>query len=77
MKKPSVPKCFGGSQKIFLGCSTSSLAVFYVEQVALNRHVRRHFRLLFLCALRGEMSRRKKFAQWIYMDGYRAKVLGW
>ena len=39
MKKPSVPKCFGGSQKIFLGCSTSSLAVFYVEQVALNRHV--------------------------------------
>ncbi|MDQ1411064.1 MAG: hypothetical protein QOJ41_2799 [Acidobacteriaceae bacterium] len=45
MKKPSVPKCFGGSQKIFLGCSTSSLAVFYVEQVALNRHVRRHFRL--------------------------------
>jgi hypothetical protein len=42
MKKPSVPKCFGGSQKIFLGCSTSSLAVFYVEQVALNRHVRRN-----------------------------------
>ena len=36
MKKPSVPKCFGGSQKIFLGCSTSSLAVFYVEQVALK-----------------------------------------
>jgi hypothetical protein len=59
MKKPSVPKCLGGSQKIFLGCSTSSLAVFYVEQVALNRHVRRHFRLLFLCALRAEMSRRK------------------
>jgi hypothetical protein len=45
MKKPSVPKCLGGSQKIFLRCSTSSLAVFYVEQVALNRHVRRHFRL--------------------------------
>src|SRR3981081_4708570 len=59
MKKPSVPKCFGGSQKIFLGYSTSSLAVFYVEQVALNRHVRRHFRLLFLCALRAEMSSRK------------------
>jgi len=63
MKKPSVPKCFGGSQKIFLGCSTSSLAVFYVEQVALNRHVRRHFRLLFLCALQPKMSRRKKI-QW-------------
>jgi hypothetical protein len=60
MKKPSVPKCFGGSQKIFLGCSTSSLAVFYVEQVALNRHVRRHFRLLFLCTLPPAMSRCKK-----------------
>jgi len=33
-----------------------SLAVFYVEQVALNRHVRRHFRLPCLCALRGKMS---------------------
>ena len=65
MKKPSVPKCFGGSQKIFLGCSTSSLAVFYVEQVALNRHVRRHFRLLFLCALPPKMSSQKKFSQWI------------
>ena len=60
MKKPSVPKCLGGSQKIFLGCSTSSLAVFYVEQVALNRHVRRHFRLLFLCTLPPDMSSRKK-----------------
>ncbi len=30
-----------------LGSSTSSLAVFYVEQVALNRHVRRHIRLPF------------------------------
>src|ERR1700731_662830 len=59
MKKPSVPKCLGGSQKIFLGCSTSSLAVFYVEQVALNRHVRRHFRLLFLCALPPDMSSQK------------------
>jgi hypothetical protein len=43
-------KVLGGSQKIYLGCSKSALAVFYVEQVALNRHVRRHFRLLFLCA---------------------------
>src|SRR5450432_950001 len=33
-----------------------SLADFYVEQVALNRHVRRHFRLPCLCALRGKMS---------------------
>jgi len=62
MEKPSVPKCLGGSQKIFLGCSTSSLAVFYVEQVALNRHVRRHFRLLFLCALPPKMSSRKNSA---------------
>jgi len=38
IKKPSVPKCLGGSQKT-LGFSKSSLAVFYVEQVALNRHV--------------------------------------
>jgi hypothetical protein len=68
MKKPSVPKCLGGSQKIFLGCSTSSLAVFYVEQVALNRHVRRHFRLLFLCALQPEMSRRKKFGRRVSSD---------
>jgi hypothetical protein len=38
-KKPSVPKCLEGlrksSEKLY-----SSLAVFYVEQVALNRHVK-------------------------------------
>jgi len=38
MKKPSVPKSAGGSQTSSRN-STSSLAVFYVEQVALNRHV--------------------------------------
>src|SRR5215475_8835857 len=37
-KKPSVPKSAGGSQSLSRN-STSSLAVFYVEQVALNRHV--------------------------------------
>jgi hypothetical protein len=37
-KKPSVPKSAGGSQ-LSSRNSTSSLAVFYVEQVALNRHV--------------------------------------
>src|SRR5215831_12775967 len=37
-EKPSMPKSAGGSQKS-LGNSTCSLAVFYVEQVALNRHV--------------------------------------
>ena len=68
MKKPSVPKCLGGSQKIFLGCSTSSLAVFYVEQVALNRHVRRHFRLLFLCALPPDMSSWKNWARGLVSD---------
>src|ERR1700730_6235783 len=28
MKKPSVPKCLGGSQKIFLGCSTRLFSSF-------------------------------------------------
>src|SRR5215470_4427511 len=37
-EKPSVPKSAGGSQTSSRN-STSSLAVFYVEQVALNRHV--------------------------------------
>jgi len=37
-EKPSVPKCSEGLRKL-LGNSASSLAVFYVEQVALNRHV--------------------------------------
>jgi hypothetical protein len=31
----------GGLSEILLGNSVSSLAVFYVEQVALNRHVSR------------------------------------
>jgi hypothetical protein len=39
-KKPSVPKkARRALRKNFSGNSTSSLAVFYVEQVALNRHV--------------------------------------
>src|ERR1700730_11739377 len=28
MKKPSVPECLGGSQKIFLGCSTRLFSSF-------------------------------------------------
>jgi hypothetical protein len=68
MKKPSAPKCLGGSQKMFLGCSTSSLAVFYVEQVALNRHVRRHFRLPPLCAIAGRMSRATSRASRLFTD---------
>jgi hypothetical protein len=37
-KKPSVPKSAGGVSEL-PRISTCSLAVFYVEQVALNRHV--------------------------------------
>jgi len=37
-KKPSVPKSAGGVSE-YPRISTCSLAVFYVEQVALNRHV--------------------------------------
>ena len=39
MKKPSVPKSLEGLRTSLYLNSTSSLAVFYVEQVALNRHV--------------------------------------
>jgi hypothetical protein len=38
-EKPSVPKCSEGISEILSGKLYSSLAVFYVEQVALNRHV--------------------------------------
>ena len=38
MKKPSALKR-GRAQKALIECSSDSLAVFYVEQVALNRHV--------------------------------------
>src|SRR5690348_2016541 len=41
-------KVLGGS----LGNSTSSLAVFYVEQVALNRHVSPQPQLSLLCLIR-------------------------
>src|SRR3981081_699496 len=46
MKKPSAPKR-GRAQKNLIECSSDSLAVFYVEQVALNRHVssRRYYNL--------------------------------
>ena len=38
-EKPSVPKSLEGLENFFVSELTSSLAVFYVEQVALNRHV--------------------------------------
>src|SRR5258708_23793209 len=53
-ENPSLPKCLEGSKN-----SSSSLAVFYVEQVALNRHVSPQPRLLLLCLKRREMSRTK------------------
>src|SRR5213078_2077778 len=40
-----------------LGNSKSSLAVFYVEQVALNRHVSPQPQLCYLCLSRWQMSR--------------------
>src|SRR5258708_16998226 len=40
-----------------LGNSKSSLAVFYVEQVALNRHVSPQPQLYYLCLSRQQMSR--------------------
>src|SRR2546430_206397 len=40
-----------------LGNSKSSLAVFYVEQVALNRHVSPQPQLYYLCLSRLQMSR--------------------
>lgn len=46
-------KVLGGS----LGNSTSSLAVFYVEQVALNRHVSPQPQQLLLCLSHQPMSR--------------------
>src|SRR5260370_31916272 len=39
-----------------LGNSKSSLAVFYVEQVALNRHVSPQPQLTLLCLIRGGKS---------------------
>jgi hypothetical protein len=64
MKRPSVPKCLEGLRKSS-GKLYSSLAVFYVEQVALNRHVKcdriaidsPQPQLFFLCLKTKEMSR--------------------
>ncbi len=57
-EKPSVPKCREGVRK-FLN-STNSLAVFYVEQVALNRHVTPQLRLTYLCYCQAETYQRIK-----------------
>jgi hypothetical protein len=47
-KKPSVPKCSEGISEKLSGKLYSSLAVFYVEQVALNRHVCCNSSFLFM-----------------------------
>ncbi len=49
MKNPPCQKAWRVSEELTSVNSTSSLAVFYVEQVALNRHVMPLSRLLLLC----------------------------
>ncbi len=49
MKNPPCQKAWRVSEELTSVNSTSSLAVFYVEQVALNRHVMPLSRLLCLC----------------------------
>jgi len=51
-EKPSVPKCSEGLWETL----QSSLAVFYVEQVALNRHVSPQPQLLLLCPIQSGKS---------------------
>ena len=58
IEKPSLPKCLEGLRNVS-GNSSRSLAVFYVEQVALNRHVLPQLRLPPLCLKSKEMSRKK------------------
>ena len=53
----------------------SSLAVFYVEQVALNRHVSPQPQLVFLCTNRKKMSRTNRPGRGIEMLDN--KLAGW
>jgi hypothetical protein len=55
MKNPPCQSARRVSEDL-LGNSKSSLAVFYVEQVALNRHVSPQPQLLLLCLRRQRMS---------------------
>jgi hypothetical protein len=56
MKNPPCQSARRVSENL-LGNSKSSLAVFYVEQVALNRHVSPQLQLYYLCLSRLQMSR--------------------
>ncbi len=64
MKKPSVPKSLEGLRNFSVN-STNSLAVFYVEQVALNRHVTPLTRLLYLWSKAHWLSRLKLSGGWL------------
>src|SRR5437899_6076129 len=64
-KKPSVPKCSEGLSRN----STSSLAVFYVEQVALNRHVSPQPQLHCLCLSHQPMSRARLAPESVGISG--------
>jgi hypothetical protein len=56
-EKTLLAKVLGGSQKLS-GNSSSSLAVFYVEQVALNRHVCRNSGYPFMLENQGDVKRK-------------------
>ena len=56
MKNPPCQKAWRVSEELTSVNSTSSLAVFYVEQVALNRHVMPLSRLLCLCYISNLLS---------------------
>ena len=61
MKNPPCQSAWRVSENLS-GKLYSSLAVFYVEQVALNRHVSPQPQLLFLCLKSGKKSREKPVA---------------
>src|SRR5579864_4677364 len=73
-EKPSLTKCLEGLRNS--GNSSSSLAVFYVEQVALNRHVSPRLRLLSLSSKVQEMSSGKPKLFWLELIGGRRLLFG-
>ena len=59
MKNPPCQSAWRVSEELISVIATSSLAVFYVEQVALNRHVMPLSRLIYLWGKLAGMSRAK------------------